>query len=588
MSERVPHLPYRPGIDGLRTVAVLAVLLYHADVGWAAGGFLGVDVFLVISGYLITSLLLAEQARTGRLDFRRFWLRRARRLLPAVFLLIAVCLVFAGFFERGDVARLRGDALASVLYVQNWHLVLAHQSYFEVFARPSLLRHLWSLAVEEQFYLLWPPLFALGLAALGRRRLALGVGIAGLVSVVLMAVLFHPGHDPSRVYYGTDTRAIGLLVGVGLAFVWHPSRLRAPGGRNAARVLDVVGGSALVVLLVLLSRVQEFGSGLYRGGFAGVTVVTAVLLGVLAHPSARLGRWLGAAPLRWLGLRSYGIYLWHWPVIAMTRPGLDVHVTKWVLVPLQGAAAVGLAAASYRWVEMPVRRGTALPWLRGVLARARPRQRLGFAGAAAGATVGMLALIATAPAPPGDQAQALATRPARAKLTRPAGPGERGASGPVRSGPVLAVGESVMLRAAPALQAVTGNRIAVDASVARQASDIIGVLQGYRAGNGGLPGGVVVQVGDNGPIEPDQVPPLRAALAGVRRVVFVTVRVPRRWQDPNNEIIRALVEGWPQARIADWNAITATRGDLLEDGIHPDPEGATLYAQVIERALVAP
>src|SRR5918992_2342578 len=219
-------LPYAPGLDGLRALAVIAVLLYHAELSWLPGGFLGVEVFFVISGYLITALLLTEWWQHGRVDLKRFWIRRARRLLPALYLLLAVTLAYAVLFLPGEVAGLRGDVIAALGYVTNWYLVLGNESYFEAIGRPSLLKHLWSLAVEEQFYLLWPPVLALGLgvgATRWRERRVLLVALAGAAaSALLMALLYRPEVDPSRIYFGTDTRATGLLIGAALAFAWTP------------------------------------------------------------------------------------------------------------------------------------------------------------------------------------------------------------------------------------------------------------------------------------------------------------------------------------------------------------------------------
>src|SRR5918999_1889716 len=256
------RLPYSPGLDGLRAFAVIAVLLYHADLAWIPGGFLGVEVFFVISGYLITALLLAEWRQRGRIDLKAFWLRRARRLLPALYLTIVVTLAFAVVFLPGEVAGLRSDAIAAFGYVTNWYLVLGHESYFEAIGRPSLLKHLWSLAVEEQFYLLWPPVLAVGLsvgAKRWRQRRVLLVALAGAsVSVLLMATLYRPEVDPSRLYFGTDTRATGLLMGAALAFVWTPWSVRASGGSRLRRqwgwtvplLLDVAGLAALGGLVV--------------------------------------------------------------------------------------------------------------------------------------------------------------------------------------------------------------------------------------------------------------------------------------------------------------------------------------------------
>jgi peptidoglycan/LPS O-acetylase OafA/YrhL len=231
-------LPYVGALDGVRALAVAGVLLYHGGVAWLPGGFLGVDLFFVLSGFLITSLLLAEREATGRIDLGRFWVRRARRLLPAAFAVIGVCLVVVALLPPGEAARTRADALASLGYVNNWHQVLAERSYFESFGRPSLLEHLWSLAVEEQFYLLWPLLLGFGLSRLGRRRTAIVTLTAAAASGLAMGLLFEPGSDPSRVYFGTDTHASGLLAGALLAFLWPLGRFRATPHPSAVWVLD--------------------------------------------------------------------------------------------------------------------------------------------------------------------------------------------------------------------------------------------------------------------------------------------------------------------------------------------------------------
>src|SRR5215203_6742833 len=342
-------LPYLPGLDGLRALAVIAVLLYHSELPWIPGGFLGVEVFFVISGFLITALLLAQWRQLGHVDVKAFWLGRARRLLPALYLVLVVTLAYAVVFMPGEVAGLRGDVLAALGYVTNWYLVFGHESYFEAMGRPSLLKHLWSLAVEEQFYLLWPPMVAVGLSVGARRwrtRRVLVVALGGAaISVALMAAFFVPGVDPSRLYYGTDTRATGLLVGAALAIVWTPelrqtrSRSRScPTVRGfrqdgaqgrfrrrwrwmAPRLLDALSLAALGTLVFLCLSLGEFDAPLYRGGLATVSLATAALIMALSHPQTRLGSaLLGWAPLRWIGERSYGIYLWHWPVFMITRP----------------------------------------------------------------------------------------------------------------------------------------------------------------------------------------------------------------------------------------------------------------------------
>ena len=314
-------VPYLPGLDGLRALAVIAVIVYHGNASWLRGGFLGVEVFFVISGYLITMLLLSEHRRSGSIGLGRFWFRRGRRLLPAVYALLIVVTAVSALFVRDELTRLRGDLIAALTYTMNWHLILGGTSYFDQFGRPPLLRHLWSLAVEEQFYLLWPPVLLLLLACFRKRpdRLLLVIAGAALLSAVLMAVLYRPA-DPSRVYYGTDTRMSGLLLGSCLAVFWHPRQLAQripPVKPGLVRVAGYVGLVGLVVLCVFAT---ERGAFLYRGGFLVVDIVTLLVIAAIAHPLAHFGRSLGLPFLVYLGLRSYSIYLWHWPVFALTRP----------------------------------------------------------------------------------------------------------------------------------------------------------------------------------------------------------------------------------------------------------------------------
>ncbi len=352
------HFGYQPALDGIRAFAVAAVLFYHAGQSWAVGGFLGVDTFFVLSGFLITTLLVTEWTNRGGIQLLAFWGRRARRLLPALFLVMVGIVVYAGVFAApGELGRIRADSFASLGYVANWRFILSGQSYFDQFSQPSPLRHMWSLAIEEQFYLVWPLVVA-GLLWWRRSLKVLLVACVVLIaaSATLMAVLYQPGRDPSRVYYGTDTRAQSLLIGavVGiLVFMHGPILSRA--ARIAVRVAAVVGAG---YTLWLFWRMSERTDALYQGGFLlAALAVSAVIVSVIQPDRGVLGRFLSVPPLRWVGRISYGLYLWHWPVyltITHTRTGLD----GFSLLVVRIAVSVALAALSFYAVERPIRAGT--------------------------------------------------------------------------------------------------------------------------------------------------------------------------------------------------------------------------------------
>ena len=348
---------YMPGLDGLRAIAVLAVIAYHLELGWAPGGLLGVGVFFTLSGYLITDLLLGQRDAVGRLRLGDFWLRRARRLLPALFLMLAVVVAWVTLFDRAQLPILRGYVAAAALYVSNWWNIIREASYFSRFGPPPTLDHLWSLAVEEQFYLIWPFVLWFGLRyARGRYRLAGLTLAAAALSAILMVLLYQPGVDPTRVYEGTDTRAFGLLLGAALAMVWPSRRLRADLALRRRLLLDVAGVVGLVLIALLIWRTDQYSPFLYRGGIVLLSAGTVLVVAALAHPASWLGPALGWAPLRWIGVRSYGIYLWHFPIIVLTTP----NVLKSVDLPLQilqVVATIIVAALSWRFVEEPIRRG---------------------------------------------------------------------------------------------------------------------------------------------------------------------------------------------------------------------------------------
>jgi len=577
-----PHIAYRPGLDGLRAIAVAAVFLYHSRIDWLPGGFLGVDLFFVLSGYLITSLLLVEWEARNRIDLLRFWLRRARRLLPALVVVVLGALVLASIFARQDLARTRGDVVGSLLYFANWHQIVANHSYFNLRGNPSLLQHTWSLGVEEQFYIVWPLLLVPGLVLVGRKRLPMIV-IAGIAaSASLMWILYNP-LNPSRVYYGTDTRAFLLLMGILLALVWpHLEQI----GQRALPALELLGIAALVGAVLLFLQMQDFNPTLYRGGDLAAAFCFVVLIGAVAHPRTGIGQALGVAPLRWIGERSYGIYLWHWPIILLVagvnaRPGPAVVVSE-------AAVVLAAAALSYRFVEEPIRRGRLQRWL----SQYSRRFRLEVVGAGALGLVAAFAILFVTPSalnpvsgyvsPPKARGATHHRQTTTTEISKQTGGGTHAKKQPLPAGRILALGDSVMLGCSRELKDALHHRVRVDATVGRQIEDTVSELQQLRRHHK-LTKTIVIQVGNNGPLWYRDLVRLRRALHGIPRVVAVNVRNDTSWQDESNHALGIWLRGWQQAHLADWYGHSTSQ--MLQDGTHPWPYGCTIYAHVIADTL---
>ncbi|MDI3317060.1 MAG: acyltransferase family protein [Bacillota bacterium] len=634
---------YITGLDGLRAVAVLAVIAYHLGMAQARGGLLGVDVFFVISGYLITDQLAAEYRRSGRIALGHFWLRRARRLLPALYAMLLIVAAYLALVDPARLVNLRGDLLAAWVYVSNWWFIFHKVSYFARFGPPSPLGHLWSLAVEEQFYLLWPLLLLAGLRLL-RRRSRLVPAVLGLAaaSALAMALLFQPGGDPTRVYDGTDTRAFALLIGAALALLW-PSGAPPRAARPPARLaLEAAGAAGLLVIGAMLAWSDEYGSFLYQGGMVLVSVATAAVIAAATPGEGRIARLLSWAPLRWIGLRSYGIYLWHYPVIALTTPVSEMNEFRPERAAIQVGATLLIAALSYRFVEEPFRRGAARRWWEaahdagetGRWLRAR-----GWATAAAAALVVALASwglaglapldggrisgsgwlpaagsLDPAPSPaasaspvpgqggggaplvhgPGRRGDQLLPAPGGGSGERPAGrvagakPGGGGAAAEEpQAGPgkeVTAIGDSVLLDVAPYLRELLPGAV-IDGRVGRQLVEAPKVVAELRA-QGKLGDRVIIELGTNGPFTRDQLAALLDDLRSAKEVVLVNVRVPRPWERSVNATIDATARRFPRVRVVDWYGASAGKAEYFyPDGVHLNPEGARAYAEMLAQAV---
>ncbi|HEX3040637.1 MAG TPA: acyltransferase family protein [Solirubrobacterales bacterium] len=355
---------YMPGLDGLRAIAVLAVIAFHLGLDWAPGGMLGVGVFFTLSGYLITDILLAQLNARGKIKLTAFWLARARRLLPALFLMLAIVVAWVTIFGPAQPDQFRKGVVSAIFYVNNWQQIFANVSYFARFEAEGPLDHLWSLSVEEQFYILWPFLLLAGTKLVREHPLPSGVrprlallAIAGAIaSSILMFVLYEPSLDPSRLYFGTDTRAAALLFGAALAMVWPSRKLSRRIAPQARNMLDGMGVAGLAIVALMIWRTGELSSFNYRGGFVLLSLATVMVLMPLTHPACRLGTWLGVRPLRWVGVRSYGIYLWQTPIIVLTSPQ-GLHGDSLTRSLLQVAAIFAVAALSWHFVEEPIRHG---------------------------------------------------------------------------------------------------------------------------------------------------------------------------------------------------------------------------------------
>ena len=622
---RGPIVPYVPGLDGLRALAVIAVIVYHANKQWLGGGFLGVEVFFVISGYLITLLLIAERERTGTVSFGQFWFRRARRLLPALFVMLIGLITYVAFFERDYLGTLRGDVVAGVAYVANWFQIWTGSSYTSS-SEFAPLRHLWSLAVEEQFYIFWPVImFVLLRWVRGRAVAVLGFFFFMIAAAIAVytAVLYVPGtllSDAQQMtlfgrtvqrtdflYLGTVSRSSGLLLGAALAAVWQPYAIRRGRAGQNANGLDIAGIVALVALAAMCLRfkdvvlVPDVGTqgfdALYQGGFFLVGIATMVTIATVTHPRSRLGRYvLGSTLLVWIGRRSYGLYLYHWVIFQAYRQnnnllGAPLSAAEFFALT---AVSLGLCEFSYRFIETPIRRGQ--------LTAAYRRWR-SYRGSARGplpvvvaslSIVPLFAIVSMAGAQVvnNDVAQSLDDNQGAVVTTPPsttAAPGTTLAPAtttPVKVFDVFALGDSVMLGSANKL---TARGIVVDAEKSRQVREGVPIVNYYKS-IGQLGEKVVIHLGTNGTTSEGTFDLLMSALDNVDRVVVLTVRAPgREYQKKNNALINALPAKFPNVVVLDWFAISQPNKAywFAGDGVHLNAAGQEAYVAAILGALAS-
>ena len=626
-----PKSRYIPALDGLRTLAVVAVVLYHLNLTWAQGGLLGVTIFFVLSGYLITRLLINEIAKTGRIDLKSFWIRRIRRLFPAVVTVVVVTCALCTVFNHVMLTKMRPDILPSLLFFNNWWQILHNVSYFNALGDPSPLTHFWSLAIEEQFYLIWPPLLlamvSMHMSKPNTRRVVLGLAA---VSAVAMMVLYNPATDPSRVYYGTDTRVFSLLLGAWMAFIpdrdLAPARLvrhlgldRLAGAdkhdkskSNTAEAattkpselarfwsspasIDLLGVVGLVGLAAMVALTNGYTAFQYRGGTLLCSILTLMVIAACVQPQGMVARALAAKPLVWIGKRSYSIYLWHYPLLLLMNPVANINDTPWWHYILQVLLVVAAAECSYRFIETPFRKGAfrrTVSELRDGTATPAGWVRAHIPTCAACAVVlvvalGGLVFVPDTSALSGEGAEILNKEAKNAKPQdqQAADDTDKDDDGfPDGAYDLLMIGDSVSLRAVDAFDGVFPHSH-IDAEKGRQFDVGRETFEGYIQQN--LAGRIVVfALGTNGLVTDDQIDAIMADAGSKRIVVFVNTRSPQPWVGPTNQAIANAATRYKNVRVIDWYGYSANRNDLFDgDGTHLSTAGVTEYLKLIHDAV---
>ena len=641
-KEQAPTRPksrYIPALDGLRTLAVVAVVLYHLNLTWAQGGLLGVTIFFVLSGYLITRLLINEVSKTGRIDLKSFWIRRIRRLFPAVVTVVVVTCALCTIFNHVMFTKMRPDILPSLLFFNNWWQIAQNVSYFNALGDPSPLTHFWSLAIEEQFYLIWPPLLfamvSMHVSKPNTRRVVLGLAA---VSALAMMVLYNPAADPSRVYYGTDTRVFSLLLGAWMAFI--PDRDLAPvrlahrlglnrlagaakHGKNAEdkpgkkvdesadtapaqpsalvrfwsspASIDVLGVVGLVGLAAMVALTNGYTAFQYRGGTLLCSILTLMVIAACVQPQGMVARALSAELLVWVGKRSYSIYLWHYPLLLLMNPVANISDTPWWQYILQVLVVVAVAECSYRFIETPFRKGafgrtvselregttTPANWVRAHI------PVCAVCGVVLVVALGGLVFVPDTSALSGEGAEILNKEAKNAKPQdqQAADDTDKDNDGfPDGSYDLLMIGDSVSLRAVDSFDGVFPHSH-IDAEKGRQFDAGRTTFEGYIQQN--LAGKIVVfALGTNGLVTDAQIDAIMADAGNQRTVVFVNTRSPQPWVGATNQAIANAATRYKNVRVIDWYGYSANRNDLFDgDGTHLSNAGVAEYLKLIHDAV---
>ena len=573
-----------PAIDGLRAIAVTAVIFYHLGFQWIPGGFLGVDLFFVISGYVITRLLLDSIARSGGLDLRGFYKARARRLLPPMVFMIVVTAFYISIWAQDSVKRFLTDTPFSLSGLMNWWLVAKEQDYFEAIGRPPLLQHTWSLAVETQFYLVWPVLLLIILKRFGKKVIpvaALAIALISGTALFLVSLQLDASSSVSHVYFGTDTHSIGLFLGAALAVSWIPQNFKSEVSNKAQNFIDFIGVFGLVGILASFLLIDESSPTAYKIAFPLAAVFGAAIITSIVHPASRFAPILQNRVLLWIGERSYAIYLWHWVVFQITRPRVDIDGQDWALIALRILVVLALADISLKLVELPIRSGKVEYWFKGMkyrTASVRKRQKIAVISSISVLLVSLTALSSVAVVSSNrSAAEFQESLQSEVVITPPV------SEVTDRAETIWLTGDSVILGIRTALSEIRP-LLVVNARVGRAAPELLQEMtRDLKKAAGST---VVMDLGNNDLLNEDTVRAIFELAKESPRVVVVNTAVPRPYRDANNELVAELAAQYSNVKIVDWNAISDGHPEYFApDGVHLVPTGVSAYVMAIDEAL---
>lgn len=573
----------------MRALAVLAVIAYHMQFSWAPGGLLGVTVFFVLSGYLITGLLLRERSKTGTISLTGFWIRRVRRIIPAVVFAVVGTAALCTIFNHVLLTKMRPDVLPTLFFFNNWWQIIHNVSYFEALGQPSPLTHFWSLSIEEQFYLIWPVLLLvtmkLGVRKTTMRRATL---VLAIISAVEMALLFDPHGDPSRVYYGTDTRAFSLLIGSYLAFVWpfHKLTPRATATMAPAALLmiNIIGIAAIVGIIMMIGLTNGFDAFTYRGGLALCSVLTALAIASLVHPASLAGKFFQLPPFVWVGKCSYSMYLWHYPLILLMTPSGMAANAPWWLRLIQLVVIFAVSAFSYYVVENPIRHGAIGSLLADLSQRAytlgdwlrRHLIQIGASIALVGVAVGGLIFVPDTMAATNLDALQTEQTPHLTTTNADIDPYD-----------ILIIGDSVTAQlnyfeVFPELFPYGHN----DSETSRDLTAARDLYRSYYK-EGAVGDVVVIGLGTNGNVSDELLDELMAEIGSEKHVWFINARNNFDTLNQINATIKACTERYDNAELIDWYSVSSKlpAEDFQEDGTHPLDHGVEVYGDMIYDAV---